>query len=214
MSGAKVFGLDQPLEERIKKNKTQKKETPNGNKKPFRKGKTVSGFKGKRPGDKKVTKGGEKHLPSPKDIRISIVNSEKSKLGNAKSGFKPQMRAKHTSLLSRALKSSSAKFDSDKGKKISAGAKELHTSKKTKLSANIETKVKVWNIRVDIDDDAFQDVFNQMDGYRSSKIDMTPDKKSLGTGEIVFKNKNSAAAFVKEYDGVELDGQPLKLVLC
>lgn len=56
-----------------------------------------------------------------------------------------------------------------------------------------------------------QEVFKSFEGFKSGKINLDNQGKSTGTGILVFSNGSLASKFVREYDNVELDGQPLKL---
>jgi RNA recognition motif-containing protein len=44
-------------------------------------------------------------------------------------------------------------------------------------------------------------------------VNVDSDGRSLGTGVIAFTTRADAVKFLKEYDGVDLDGQPIKLEL-
>jgi RNA recognition motif-containing protein len=68
-------------------------------------------------------------------------------------------------------------------------------------------------VNCEIDSAALHDVFKDCEGFESAKVFTDANGKSTGTGVIVFQNEVSAQQFLRDYDGVELDNQPLKLEL-
>lgn len=74
-------------------------------------------------------------------------------------------------------------------------------------------KVQAWNIRPDISSDDLSHAFQNIENFSNARIVLDPSGKSTGTAFIEFLNENSAKQFVQQYDGVTLDGLPMKLEL-
>jgi RNA recognition motif-containing protein len=52
---------------------------------------------------------------------------------------------------------------------------------------------------------------NEAEGIKSGKINTDSNGRSTGIGVLVFSTRANAQKFVKDYNGVDLDGQPVKL---
>jgi len=59
----------------------------------------------------------------------------------------------------------------------------------------------------------FQDLFSEVGKLRQAFVKFDKNGRSTGSAEVVFNDRASALEAIKRYNGVPLDGKPMKLSL-
>uniref|UniRef100_A0A0D9WX25 RRM domain-containing protein n=1 Tax=Leersia perrieri TaxID=77586 RepID=A0A0D9WX25_9ORYZ len=83
------------------------------------------------------------------------------------------------------------------------GARTLETGTKLHIS-NLDSGVTVEDV---------QELFSEIGELKRYSVNYDKDGKSQGTAEVVFARKVDALDAIKRYDGVILDGKPMKIDL-
>jgi len=73
------------------------------------------------------------------------------------------------------------------------------------------TMVVIDNLKYDVLEDDLKDLMEVIGPVESIKISYDPSGRSLGKAGVVFRSKYDAEQAVKEYHGVEIDGQKMKV---
>ncbi|KAG8081113.1 hypothetical protein GUJ93_ZPchr0007g6367 [Zizania palustris] len=75
------------------------------------------------------------------------------------------------------------------------------------------TKLHVSNLDASVTVDDVQELFSEIGELKRYSVNYDKDGKSQGTAEVVFARKVDALDAIKRYDGVLLDGKPMKIDL-
>eukprot|EP00124_Ichthyophonus_hoferi_P004313 Ihof_evm3s460 gene=Ihof_evmTU3s460 len=75
------------------------------------------------------------------------------------------------------------------------------------------TKILVENLHPNVNDADMKELFSQMGPLKKAAVHYNSQARSLGTAEITFNRPEDAARAVREYNGLTLDGRPMKLAL-
>eukprot|EP00475_Leptophrys_vorax_P032546 TRINITY_DN5034_c0_g1_i2.p1 TRINITY_DN5034_c0_g1~~TRINITY_DN5034_c0_g1_i2.p1 ORF type:complete len:221 (-),score=68.25 TRINITY_DN5034_c0_g1_i2:62-724(-) len=213
--------LDMSLDDRIKqaqKDRRKRKASPGNNNssttntKKAATGTGITTQASKRPKRNLSSSGAKNKRPAPlPNIKVTIVNDKAKTKAAAPAAAKPKPAARTTRNSNRKASINNENNSAAAGSKIELKTRRLSTSKHVDSTMS---NVKVWNVKNDIDSEAFFNVFkNEAEGVKSGKINADANGRSTGTGVLTFSSLAFAQKFVKDYDGVDLDGQPIKLEL-
>jgi len=86
-------------------------------------------------------------------------------------------------------------------------------SSEKNFSLETGTKVLVENLDFGVAEEDLKDLFESIGTIKRATIRYDRSGRSIGTGEVVFAKKSDADAAIKKYDGVPLDGKPMKISL-
>ncbi|XP_025882558.1 THO complex subunit 4A isoform X1 [Oryza sativa Japonica Group] len=75
------------------------------------------------------------------------------------------------------------------------------------------TKLHISNLDPGVTVDDVQELFSEIGELKRYSVNYDKDGKSQGTAEVVFARKVDALEAIKRYDGVILDGNPMKIDL-
>jgi len=79
------------------------------------------------------------------------------------------------------------------------------------LALTTGTRVKVANLGNDVSAEDIKQLFSEMGELKSHELLTHPNGKSKGVAFVVYKKRADAENVVAKYNGVPLDGRPLKL---
>ncbi|XP_019873127.1 aly/REF export factor 2-like [Aethina tumida] len=74
-------------------------------------------------------------------------------------------------------------------------------------------KMLVSNLHPSVTNMDLQELFIEFGDLKRWSIHYNQNGKSVGTGEVVFFNRDAATRAVRQYNGVPLDGRPMRLEL-
>ncbi|KAF0908274.1 hypothetical protein E2562_023891 [Oryza meyeriana var. granulata] len=75
------------------------------------------------------------------------------------------------------------------------------------------TKLHISNLDAGVTVEDVQELFSEIGELKRYSVNYDKDGKSQGTAEVVFARKVDALEAIKRYDGVILDGKPMKIDL-
>lgn len=71
--------------------------------------------------------------------------------------------------------------------------------------------LRVTNLDYGVTDNDLKELFGEFGGIESTSIFYNREGASTGAGEVVFKGRQSAEKALRKYNGVTLDGKPMRL---
>lgn len=75
------------------------------------------------------------------------------------------------------------------------------------------TKLNIKNLEFGVNDNDLRELFQEFGMVRNSAIHYDASGRSLGTAHVIFANHGSAARAVQKYNGVHLDGRPMRITV-
>lgn len=87
------------------------------------------------------------------------------------------------------------------------------TKKIPRVITTTSNKVLVTNLDSEVTTEDVEEIFEQAGAIKSVSIKTDASGRSMGTAEVVFSKRGTAADVVKDFDGAEVDGRPMYLRL-
>ena len=74
-----------------------------------------------------------------------------------------------------------------------------------------QTKLRIRNLDYKVTDVDIKELFEEFVGVKSSSLHCDKQGRSLGSAHVIFERKSEALKAVEKYNGMRLDGRPLKI---
>lgn len=74
-------------------------------------------------------------------------------------------------------------------------------------------KIQITNLDFNVTEDDVKELFGEFGGLKKAAIHFTAQGKSMGVADLVYARRADAIKAIKQYNGVQLDGRPMKIHL-
>lgn len=76
---------------------------------------------------------------------------------------------------------------------------------------NERTRVHISNLDFGVSEKDLKELFGEFGEMKKADLHFDKGGRSLGTGELVYSSRGAAMKAIKQYQGIPLDGRPMKL---
>jgi len=74
-------------------------------------------------------------------------------------------------------------------------------------------KIQITNLDFNVTEDDVKELFGEFGGLKKAAIHFTSEGKSMGVADLVYARRADAIKAIKQYNGVQLDGRPMRIAI-